>query len=194
MTQRLPSVPYLTSLDKYGIGSLLFLVILYEFIFVLKSNYYINIILFKQKSCCWHSIIGSSVITSDSTNKKQIDSYALYAFAGVYAFFNVFYLIWFIIMAIKNSKQLKDGDIEYKEQLELRKREFEAKDKEIAEKDKEYDLMERDKDVEEINEKANSFTMKNRPRMNKITQNPQQQLNKNQAGSDTTAMFMQNTA
>ena len=97
-------------------------------------------------------------------------------------------------MAHKNSKQLKDGDKEYKEQLELRKREFEAKDKEIAEKDKEYDLMERDKDVEEINEKANSFTMKNRPRMNKITQNPQQQLNKNQAGSDTTAMFMQNTA
>ena len=190
MTQRLPSVPYLTSLDKYGIGSLLFLVILYEFIFVLKSNYYINFILFKQKSCCWHSIIGSSVITSDSTNKKQIDSYALYAFAGVYAFFNVFYLIWFIIMAIKNSKQLKDGDIEYKDKLELRKKEFEKIDHDLAEKDREFDLMEKDKDVLEISEKANSFTLKNKPQMRKAAGHTQQ-LNKNQGGeSNVMAMIM----
>ena len=95
-------------------------------------------------------------------------------------------------MAHKNSKQLKDGDKEYKAQLELRRKEFEQKDRENHEKEKEYDLM--DKDVEEINEKANSFTMKARPRINnKVTQNPAN-LNKNMGGADTTAMFMQQTA
>ncbi|RNA09125.1 gamma aminobutyric acid receptor subunit [Brachionus plicatilis] len=55
ITQRLPSVPYLTSLDKYAIGSLLYLVLF----------------------CVWHSIIGSNIITSDGKQKEDIDHYVL---------------------------------------------------------------------------------------------------------------------
>lgn len=83
VTQRLPSVPYLTSLDKYAIGSLLFLVCF----------------------CVWHSLIGSSIITT--TDKKNIDTYVLYGLAGLFLVYNLVYVIWFIKMdrTIKNFKE-----------------------------------------------------------------------------------------
>ncbi len=92
-------------------------------------------------------------------------------------------------MAIKNSKQLKDGDIEYKDKLELRKKEFEKIDHDLAEKDREFDLMEKDKDVLEISEKANSFTLKNKPQMRKAAGHTQQ-LNKNQGGEGNVMAMM----
>jgi len=92
-------------------------------------------------------------------------------------------------MAIKNSKQLKDGDKEYKDKLELRKKEFEKIDHDLAEKDREFDLMEKDKDVLEISEKANSFTLKNKPQMRKAAGHTQQ-LNKNQGGEGNVMAMM----
>ena len=74
VTQRLPSVPYLTSLDKYAIGSLLFLVCF----------------------CVWHSLIGSAIITT--TNKKNIDAYVLYGLAGLFFIYNFGYIMWFVKM------------------------------------------------------------------------------------------------
>ena len=74
VTQRLPSVPYLTSLDKYAIGSLLFLVCF----------------------CVWHSLIGSTIITT--TNRKNIDTYVLYGLAAAFILYNFGYVMWFIKM------------------------------------------------------------------------------------------------
>jgi hypothetical protein len=92
VTQRLPSVPYLTSLDKYAIGSLLFLVIF----------------------CVWHSLIGSAVVTT--TNKKEIDTYVLYGLATGYIIFNVILVSWLVkmsrtIQVVKDQCQLKTTDI-----------------------------------------------------------------------------------
>jgi hypothetical protein len=93
VTQRLPSVPYLTSLDKYAIGSLLCLVLF----------------------CVWHSLIGSSVITSDAKTRKEVDSYVLYGSAAFYLVYNLFYIVWFMKMfrAITkfHSKNRKDSEI-----------------------------------------------------------------------------------
>jgi hypothetical protein len=103
VTQRLPSVAYLTSLDKYAIGSLLSLVLF----------------------CCWHSIIGSTVITSDISFKRTVDSYVLYGAAMFYVFYNLFYLIWFIRMykANKNiENQFKKEDEMTKSPKEILKK------------------------------------------------------------------------
>ena len=87
VTQRLPSVPYLTSLDKYAIGSLLVLVLF----------------------CVWHSIIGSQLFAYDTTTRKSIDSYVLYGAAAFYFLYNLFYIFWFIIMFRTIKKFQKDG-------------------------------------------------------------------------------------
>ena len=98
VTQRLPSVPYLTSLDKYAIGSLLYLVLF----------------------CVWHSIIGSTIISPELTVKRKIDGIVLYCAAGIYIFFNFCYLIWFFKMARANSNSLVEGRNEYKRLLDER--------------------------------------------------------------------------
>lgn len=95
VTQRLPSVAYLTSLDKYAIGSLLHLVLF----------------------CCWHSIIGSNLITSDNSLKKKIDTYVLYGAASFYVLYNFGYLIWFIRMYNTN----KNIENQFKKEDELTK-------------------------------------------------------------------------
>jgi hypothetical protein len=103
VTQRLPSVAYLTSLDKYAIGSLLCLVIF----------------------CCWHSIIGSTVITSDNSLKKSIDTYVLYGAASYYVLYNLGYLIWFIRMGKANKNienQFKKEDEQNKNPNEILKK------------------------------------------------------------------------
>ena len=82
ITQRLPSVSYLTSLDKYAIGCLTTLVLF----------------------CVWHSLIGSEVITSSSTKRKSIDEYFLIASACTYALFNFIFIVWFIKMNVTISK------------------------------------------------------------------------------------------
>jgi hypothetical protein len=76
VTQRLPSVGYLTSLDKYAIGSLLCLVLF----------------------CVWHSLIGSSMIASDADSRKYIDKIVLISAACFYLLYNLFCIVWFVRM------------------------------------------------------------------------------------------------
>ena len=77
VTQRLPSVPYLTSLDKYAIGSLFSLVLF----------------------CVWHSLIGSNVITKDQEFRQVIDNYVFMGAGIFYLLYNIGYITWFIKMA-----------------------------------------------------------------------------------------------
>jgi hypothetical protein len=129
---------------------------------------------------CWHAIIGSSLINDSATTEQQrsIDRYGLYSFAGVFLFFNVFYICWFIYMARRNKIMLNNGKKEYEDILESRKKEFELKDKELADKEQDYDEMEKDREVEEIIEKANSF------QANMKEQNPKvSKKNKNSQGA-----------
>lgn len=95
VTQKLPLVPYLTSLDKYAIGSLLYLVLF----------------------CVWHSLIGSNLVSSDVNTRKKIDRYVLYASVSLYIVYNLSYLTWFVRMyrsirsfetQNKNSKTITD--------------------------------------------------------------------------------------
>lgn len=76
VTQKLPCVPYLTSLDKYAIGNLFFLILF----------------------CVWHSLIGSNLISSDITIRKKIDRYVLLGSIILLILFNCIYLVWFVIM------------------------------------------------------------------------------------------------
>ena len=90
ITQRLPSVAYLTSLDKYAIGSLLILVTF----------------------CCWHAIISSNVFAINDDNRIPIDDYFLIGSAVFYALFNLFFFLWFI----KMYKSNKSSQIEFEKQ------------------------------------------------------------------------------
>lgn len=76
ITQRLPSVPYLTSIDKYAIGNLFFLVVF----------------------LVWHSVVPSDFLENISIPRKDIDTYILMAFGFIYATYNSFYAIWFFRM------------------------------------------------------------------------------------------------
>ena len=93
VTQRLPSVPYLTSLDKYAIGSLFSLVLF----------------------CVWHSLIASNVITRDQEFRQIIDNYVFMGAGIFYLFYNIGYITWFIKMArtikkfhLNSLKQLRE--------------------------------------------------------------------------------------
>lgn len=102
VTQRLPSVPYLTSLDKYAIGSLFHLVIF----------------------CVWHSIIGSTTIASEASYKKKFDCYFLYGSSTFFILYNIFYACWFLKMSRSIKKFLDDGQSEAKKAAEERAIEF----------------------------------------------------------------------
>ncbi len=99
VTQRLPSVPYLTQLDKYSIGLLFHLVIF----------------------CIWHSIIGSSAFSSD---KKLFDCYFLIGASSFFTLYNFYYLHWFTKMSRQIKKFLHDGQNEAKKEAEARALEF----------------------------------------------------------------------
>lgn len=102
VTQRLPSVPYLTSLDKYAIGSLFHLVIF----------------------CVWHSIIGSTAIANEPSYKKKFDCYFLYGSSTFFMFYNIFYACWFLKMSRSIKKFLDDGQLDAKKAAEERAIEF----------------------------------------------------------------------
>lgn len=99
ITQRLPAVSYLTMFDKYSIACLLVLVLL----------------------CVWHSIIGSSVITSENT---KIDAYALYTFSVLYFLLHLVFFLWFL--KLYNSVQVFREE-QKQDQLNRSKRNHEPK-------------------------------------------------------------------
>lgn len=98
ITQRLPSVPYLTSLDKYAIGSLLYLVLF----------------------CVWHSIIGSNIITNDGKQREDIDHYVLVGSISFCFIYNLCYLVWFLKMSKNIKKFQSDGLKEAADQAKQR--------------------------------------------------------------------------
>jgi hypothetical protein len=74
VTQRLPTVSYLTTLDKYAIGALIFLVAL----------------------CGWHATIGSSVIyDNDTDNKERVDTIVLVVIGVFYIIYHIIYFTFF---------------------------------------------------------------------------------------------------
>lgn len=103
VTQRLPSVPYLTSLDKYAIGSLFSLVLF----------------------CVWHSVIGSNVITKDVDFKQIIDNYVFIGSGVFYLFYNIGYITWFLKMA-RSIKKFHLNSLKLLKEAILRKKELES--------------------------------------------------------------------
>lgn len=76
VTQRIPTVSYLTTLDKYAIVALIFLVAL----------------------CGWHATIGSSVIyESDMLNKERVDLIVLIIIGILYVLYQIIYFILFYL-------------------------------------------------------------------------------------------------
>ena len=87
ITQRIPSVPYLTTIDKYAIGNLFFLV---GFAF-------------------WHAIIGSTMFSSYTSNDRNtIDTYGLIAFAIAFLLYTGFHIVKIMIMKKEIDKMSKN--------------------------------------------------------------------------------------
>lgn len=74
ITQRLPSVSYLTMLDKYSIGSIIFLFI----------------------SFLWHSMIGSRAVIKSEMETKRFDKYFFLFYIALYFIFNLLFLFLFL--------------------------------------------------------------------------------------------------
>jgi len=90
VTSRLPTVSYLTTLDLYAIGALVFLVLL----------------------CCWHAIIGTFLLNDimDTPLRIEIDFYALYVISSVYVIFHVVYIIFFLIKYLRYGNITKEEE------------------------------------------------------------------------------------
>ncbi len=83
VTQKLPTVSYLTVLDKYAIGALVFLVSL----------------------CVWHAMIGSSFGNPENCEVcKEIDKFALISIGLLYFLFHFTYIIYFLLKYSRYSK------------------------------------------------------------------------------------------
>jgi hypothetical protein len=78
LTQRLPSVSYLTLLDKYSICCIMLLASLLS----------------------WDAIIGSFIISSDVSYLKSIEANAVYGFCGGFLFFLVCVILYSIKLLI----------------------------------------------------------------------------------------------
>lgn len=87
VTQRLPTVSYLTMLDIYAIGALIFLVSL----------------------CGWHAIIGSDLLSGD---KDKIDLIVLIVIGVVYVIYHVIYFTLFISKYRRYNKIGKKAEYE----------------------------------------------------------------------------------
>jgi hypothetical protein len=75
VTQRLPTVSYLTTLDYYAIGALIFLVGL----------------------CAWHACIGSDLFDGIDTEREKIDSIVLICIGIVYVLYHIIYFTLFFM-------------------------------------------------------------------------------------------------
>ena len=83
ITQRIPSVAYLTSIDKYAIGNLFFLT-LFAF---------------------WHAIIGSTCFQSFSADYiSQIDMIACITFGVAFVIYNLAAILELVRMQIRTKK------------------------------------------------------------------------------------------
>jgi len=105
-TQLLPSVQYLTMLDKYGIGCLILSILV----------------------MCWNSLIGSSLITKNKESMIYYDKIVLISLGSCAIFFNIFYILKLIFIYWKQAKiesKLSSNSIKYKNGRQLLSRKFE---------------------------------------------------------------------
>jgi hypothetical protein len=79
IAQRLPSVSYMTFLDKFAVGAIV-----------------TNSVLI-----AWDALAGSLIISQDKTFLQVIDTYALYASAGVFVFFVFVFILWFLKLLLQ---------------------------------------------------------------------------------------------
>ena len=83
VSQRLPSISYLTILDKYAITALIYLVLL----------------------CIWHSIIGSTLFVQFTFNdRNRIDNILFYIIAGLFIGFHIVYIMYFLYKFLRYKK------------------------------------------------------------------------------------------
>ncbi len=101
VTQKLPCVSYLTTLDKYALGALVFLVLL----------------------CVWHAIIGCGLISE--TQAVSIDQYVLAGIAALFFLFHIAYIVFFIYkytkyltLAEEEKKKEQSNAKSYKKDVE----------------------------------------------------------------------------
>ena len=96
VTTRLPTVSYLTILDKYALTALIYLAVL----------------------CIYHSIIGSPLLSTNSTSTlNRYDQICLGVFGFLFISFHILYTIYFLIKLMKHKKVKKEeeeDDIEKK--------------------------------------------------------------------------------
>lgn len=90
VTQRLPTVSYLTTLDLYAIGALVFLVLL----------------------CCWHACIGTFLLNDvvEVEYRIKIDNKAFYIISFVYIFFHVIYVLYFLYKYLRYNNISKEEE------------------------------------------------------------------------------------
>lgn len=90
VTQRLPIVSYVTTLDLYLVGAQMFLVLL----------------------CCWHAIIGTFLLDEIVTNevRVEIDAYALALISTIYFLFQIIYITFFITKYLRYGNIIKEEE------------------------------------------------------------------------------------
>jgi hypothetical protein len=88
ITQRIPSVPYLTSIDKFAIGNLFFLVLF----------------------AVWHAIIGSTMFDDIASQREIIDLYVLVGFGILFTVYTLFYVCLFFWMQMAINKKAKNQE------------------------------------------------------------------------------------
>jgi hypothetical protein len=80
----------MTSLDRYAIFSMIFIV-----------------------ACCiWHSIIGSSILPGDLNSQMVLDQWALIVFSALFCLLHIISGFWFY-SAYKNVKRIKNQEKNY---------------------------------------------------------------------------------
>lgn len=72
--------------------------------------------------CVWHSLIGSGIITND--RKREIDTYVLIGSSGIFLFYNLFYIFWFLRM-YKSIKKFHNFSVNEAQNAAKKKHEFE---------------------------------------------------------------------
>ncbi|CAF3824054.1 unnamed protein product [Adineta steineri] len=99
VNRSLPTISYLTTMDKYAIMCLFILVIL----------------------SIWHAIIGGLIFynTPDSrvtpaSRFVHLDQYVLYLSIGIFILIHVILFIWLFCVPLKHRRQLKEKDIQYR--------------------------------------------------------------------------------
>ncbi|CAF3483453.1 unnamed protein product [Rotaria socialis] len=102
VNRSLPTVSYLTSLDKYAIISIFILILL----------------------CVWHAIIGAiifienrSSITNSEDRNCWIDRCVFFILFGFYIIMHLGMLLWLYLVPLARRRNMKQKDIQYKEKI-----------------------------------------------------------------------------